>query len=437
MTPSLGRVGLKEVDRSILTLAIPALGALAADPLYSLVDTAFVGNLGRLELGAVAVGTAAFTASFWLFSFLAYGVTPRVARALGAGHTKDAATIGVQATILAVALGAVVSTIGVLLAEPVVMLLGADGELIEPSASYLRIRILSSIPVLLVTVGHGWLRGAQDTRTPMIIATAGAVANIGLDYYLIYVVGWGIEGAAWATVIGQVGAAAVFAVVVVRRMDSPRLRIEAASMKQLLSIGGDLVVRAAALVGALTLATAIAARMGLVELGAWQVGMQVFGFLALVLDSVAIAAQALVGRYLGEGHTSELRRVSRRLMAWGLGFGVLLMVGIGAFSSPIAALFSKDPEVVSAAAALLVWFALIQPLSAAAFTLDGILIGATDTRFLAVWMVVASAAFIGIGILALLAGWGLIGLAAGATVWLAVRTVSLGLRFRGTAWIAA
>ena len=157
-------------DRAIAALAIPALGALAADPLYSLADTALVGNLGTPELGGVAVGTAAFTASFWLFSFLAYGVTPRVARAIGSGDRPTAARIGVQATLLAFVIGAFVTLIGVLFARPIVKALGAGPDVAPFAESYLRIRVLSAAAVLLAQVGHGWLRGAQNTRTPMIVA---------------------------------------------------------------------------------------------------------------------------------------------------------------------------------------------------------------------------------------------------------------------------
>ncbi|MGH2701450.1 MAG: MATE family efflux transporter, partial [Actinomycetota bacterium] len=189
-------------DRTILALALPALAALAADPLYSLTDTAFVGNLGAEELGAVAVGSAAFTASFWLFSFLAYGVTPRVARFVGAGDEVGAARIGVQALLMAVSIGVCVTLVGVLFAGPVVRLLGAGPGFEQMAESYLRIRVLSASAVLIAQVGHGWLRGEQDTRIPMFIAVGGAAINVVLDYVLIYPAGMGVQGAAWATVIG-------------------------------------------------------------------------------------------------------------------------------------------------------------------------------------------------------------------------------------------
>ena len=413
---------------------MPALGALAADPLYSLADTAFVGNLGTAELGAVAVGTAAFTASFWLFSFLAYGVTPRVARAIGSGDPAEADRIGVQALLLATGIGVAVSIVGVAFAGPIVRLLGASGEVAVHAEPYLRVRVLSATAVLIGQVGHGWLRGAQDTRTPMFVATAGALANVVLDYVLIYPAGMGIEGAAWATVIGQGGVAVAFVFVLLRHMHNPKWTFEGPAARSLLRVGLDLAIRTGALLAGLTVAISVAARMGQVALASWQVVMQVFLLLALTLDSVAIAAQALIGKRLGEAGAHSSQVLSRRLMSWGLGLGVALSLLLVGTTRPVSEIFSDDARVVTAAAGLLLWLALIQPLSAVAFTLDGILIGASDTRFLAASMAVSSLLFVGICVLALSLGWGTAGLAAGATVWIIVRVITTGVRWRGGRW---
>ena len=428
--------GRHPADRSILRLAAPVLGALAADPLYSLADTAFVGNLGAGELGAVAVGTAAFTASFWLFSFLAYGVTPRVARAVGAEDDRTAAALGVQALLMAVGIGACVTAVGMVFAGPVVRALGAGPE-IEPLAeSYLRIRVLSAAAVLIAQVGHGWLRGAQDTRTPMYIAVGGALVNVGLDYVLIYPAGLGVRGAAWATVIGQSLAAAAFLVILIPRWAPAgvRWRFERGMATGLLRIGADLVVRTGALLGAMTLATSVAARMGVAELGAWQITMQIFLFLAFVLDSVAIAAQALVGRHLGAEARDQATAVSFRLMEWGLLAGLGLGAVLLLLRHPLAATFTSDQAVADSSAALIGWLALVQPISALAFTLDGILIGASDTRFLAKAMLASSLVYALIALGALSFDWGLQGLAAGATVWLLLRTTTTGWRWRTGTW---
>ncbi|MGH2819594.1 MAG: MATE family efflux transporter [Actinomycetota bacterium] len=421
-------------DRVIMALAVPAVGALAADPLYSLIATAFAGNLGTPQLGAVAVGTAAFTASFWLFSFLAFGVTPRVARALGAGDEPTAAVIGVQALMLAVLFGCLVTLVGVVFAEPIVRLLGAQGEVVRYAEPYLRVRVLSATAVLVVQVGHGWLRGAQNTRIPMMVALAGAAVNVVVDYVLIYPVGLGVLGAAWGTVIGQTGVAVAFVAILRPRLARAGWRLHPAVARSLLVIGGDLAVRTGSLLAAMTIATAVAARMGQEALGAWQITSQVFFLLALTLDAIAVAGQALVGKHLGAGRPERAAEVSRRLMMLGLYLGVVLLVLLFLARGAVASLFSNDPSLVEAAAGLLAWLALVQPLSSAAFTLDGILMGASDTRFLAVAMLGCSALYVLISVLALNLGWGTAGLAAGAGAWLTARTVTNWARFVRGRW---
>ena len=427
------RFGKHPEDKAILALAVPALGALAADPLYSLADRAFVGNLGTVELGAVAVGTAAFTASFWLFSFLAYGVTPRVARALGANDPDEAMRTGTQALILAIVIGVAVTAIGLMIPGPIVRLLGADEEVSDLAASYLRIRILSATAVLIAQVAYGWLRGEQNTKVPMLVAVGGAALNAVLDYVLIYPAALGIQGAAWATVIGQWLVAIVF-LAILRPKLSPSRRPDPATIKSLLKVGADLVIRTGSLLAALTIATSVAARMGVIELASWEIAMQVWLLMSLSLDSVAIAGQALVGTHLGANAPERAIDVGKRLMSWGLAVGILLALVIAGLSRPIANIFSDDPRVINAAAALLLWVAVTQPLSAAAFTLDGILIGASDTRFLAYAMVASSVLFVTGSLLALDLDWSTAGLAGAATVWLFARAGTTGARFFKGRW---
>ncbi|MDQ4144018.1 MAG: MATE family efflux transporter, partial [Actinomycetota bacterium] len=399
-----------------------------------IVDTALVGHLGAPELGGVAVGTAAFTASFWIFSFLAYGVTPRVARALGGGDEEGAAAVGVQALFLAVGLGVTVTFLGVLFAEPIVEFFGAEGDVAAFAVPYLRIRSLAAGAVLIGQVGHGWLRGSQNTRTPMFVAVSGASVNAVLAYVLIYPAGFGVEGAAWAVVIAQWGAALAFLLILRRRLAAARVRPDREVALSLLKVGGDLVVRTGALLAALTLATSVATRMGVVALGSWQVGMQIFLLLSFTQDSVAIAGQALVAKYLGQGLPEDAMAVGRRLMFWGVLAGAVLGLAVFLLRHEIANVFTDDQEVNDAAATLIGWIALIQPLSAAAFTLDGILIGASDTRFLAVAMVGCSVLFAAVSLAALDLGWGTAGLASGVALWLAARAGTTGARFLRGRW---
>lgn len=204
------QAGLSPVDRRILALAVPALGTLAADPLLSLVDTAFVSRLGTVPLAALGVDTALFSFAFFAFNFLAYATTPMVARRLGAGDDTGAGRVVAQAVYLALGLGVVTATALIVFAPGLVRLMQASGEVVEPAVSYLRIRALAAPAMLVVTAGHGAFRGMHDTRTPLGVTFAANVANAVLDPVLIFGLGWGIEGAAAATVVAQWGAAAAF-----------------------------------------------------------------------------------------------------------------------------------------------------------------------------------------------------------------------------------
>ena len=431
------RPGRHPDDRTIAALGIPALGALAADPLYSLVDTAFVGRLGVPQLGGLAVGVAAFTASFWIFSFLAYGVTPRVARSLGAGDPAEAGRIGAQALLLAITLGAAVTVVGVVFTGPIVRAFGAAGDVTAFAESYLRIRVLAAIPVLITQVGQGFLRGAQDTRTPTYIVVAGAVLNIVFGYVFIFRFGWGIQGAAWATVVCQLGAALAFIWVLRRRMTVARWAPDIAMMRSLLRLGGELGVRTGSLLAGLTIATSLAARIGTTSVAAWQIAMQIFLLLSLTMDTLAIAAQALVATHLGAGSPERARAVSVRLIALGMYLGVAFSAVLLILAFPVAGLFTDSPNVALLGGQLLIWIALLQPLGALAFTLDGILIGASDTRFLAWAMAGVTLVFIIVMFGLSAVGLGIWGVAAGMTVWMALRAVTTLRRFRGPHWAAA
>ena len=433
-------------DRTILLLAFPALGALAADPLYSLVDTALIGNLGTTELGAVALGTTAFTASFWLFSFLAYGLTPKVGRALGAGDVSTAASTAIQAIFMAGAAGAFLAAVGLLFASPIIGALGGEGEMGSLAVDYLRVRALAAPFVLAALVGHGWLRGAQDTRTPMIVAITGAVLNAVLDYLLIYPAGLGVTGAAIATLISQIVVATWFLVLLRPRLAAAPWRLNRKAALSLLTVGVELIIRTGSILAATTLATALAARMSSVALGAWQITFQIFLLLSLMLDSIAIAAQALVAAALGRsareaaandttiGPVGGPRRISNRMLEWGTAGGFILGIGLFLLRGVIANAFSDDPAVVSETADLIGWLGAIQPLAAVAFTFDGIFIGALRTRFLAGSMAVSSAAFVAVAYAGYRAGWGTAALAAGATIWMALRVLTTGWLYLRPDW---
>lgn len=430
------RSGRRRHDREIARLAVPALGALVAEPLYVLADTAIVGNIGTDELAGLAIAASALLTGYAVFIFLAYGSTAAVSRLLGAGRPQDAATQAVQGLYLAAGIGLSLVVIVIAASEPILRALGADGGVLGPARTYLEISALGIPAHLLMLAGVGYLRGLQDTRTPLVVAGCSAIANLVLEVVLIEGFGFGIGASAASTVVAQCGAAVVYVRIVVRAADGlgAVVRPDRRVILALARTGGDLLVRTLALRGSLTLLTAVAARVGTVDVAAHEVAFAVWSLLALALDAIAIAAQALVGRYLGAGDTDGAREVGRRMLEIGVGGGVVLGVAVLLVRHPLASVFSDDPRVVSLATFLLLIAALLQPVNAVAFVLDGLLIGAGDMRFLAFAMVGSALVIVPAALTVAVAGLGIGWVWATVALLMCSRASVLSLRWRSGRW---
>ena len=423
-------LGRSPHDREILRLAAPALGALAAGPLYVLVDTAIVGHLGTPQLAALALAGTLITALITLANFLAYGTTAQVGRLQGAGDAARAGGLAAQALWLAVGLGLALAIAVAALADPILSVLGGGDERVHDLAvTYTRIAALGLPFMLVALAGEGYLRGVSDLRSPLVILVAANAANVVLEVLFVYGFDWGLAGSAWGTVIAQAGMGLAFAQrLLAARADDRRPRL--ARMAPLVKMGGEITVRTGALLAAFVLASALAARIGTAELGAHQVAFQLFLFLALVLDAIAIAGQIIVARTLGGGNADEAFAASRRMLVWALALGCMFALALLATAEVVPRIFTADDAVVAAAHEIWPLFALMQPLAALVFALDGILIGAGDTRFLAVAMVASLAVY---APLALLAG-DLRALWAALLVLMAARLATTGARFAGRRW---
>lgn len=310
-----GITDLAAAERSspgVLALAAPALVVLAAEPLYLLVDTAVVGNLGTVALGGLAVGGGLLAWAAALLNFLAYGTTARAARRAGAGDRAGAVAEGVQATWLAVALGLVVLAVFQLLAGPLARLLaGGSAPVAAAGETWLRVAALGA-PLLLVSLaGNGWLRGVQELRRPVRYVLAGSLTGLVLCPLLVHPAELGLVGSALANVAGQAVTAVLFVRSLLRERVSRRPRL--AALRAQLVIGRDLLLRSAVLQVSFLVATGVAARAGTAELGAHQIAVQLFFFLALVLDAYAVAAQTLVGQALGAQRPDLARDTARRV----------------------------------------------------------------------------------------------------------------------------
>jgi len=361
-------------DREILRLALPALGALAAEPTYLLVDTAIVGHLGTRQLAALALAATVLGALVALCNFLAYGTTAQVARLHGAGEQQRAGQLAAQALWLALAIGVALALACLAFAHPIMDVVGGGGEAADDAARYLRLSAAGLPCALLALAGQGFLRGIGDLRTPLVILVAANVANVVLEVVLVYGLGLGLDGSALGTVAAQLGMGAAFAVLLLRAPASSR-RPVGALLWRLGSMGGDLVIRTGSLLAAFTLAGAVLARTGEDALAAHQIAFQLFLFIALVLDAVAIAGQVIVGRMLGAGDADAAWAAARRMVVWSLVVGVAFTGLLAALARVLPRAFSSDPAVLDRAAELWPLFALLIPPGAVVFALDGILIG--------------------------------------------------------------
>ncbi len=420
--------GRNSRDRTIAALAIPALGTLAIDPIVTIVDTAWVGRLGTSPLAALAIAGAVFAAVFSVFNFVQVTITPLIAGEVARGNRRKAGQIATGSVWIAVGLGVVLGIIFVALAPVITDLFRAESEVATDAITYLRIRFLALPFLLIATVGHGVYRGHQNTKTPLYVAIGMNVINLVLDPILIFGFDLGVAGAAWATVIAQGVAAGWFLILMfgtqraLLGMDSLRGRIGSLPIGEVLSAGWPMIVRSMALLGAVTATTFAASRIGTEETAAHQIAMQVWLFLAFVLDSYAIAAQAMVGTDFGTRDIVRARKLANRLLALGLVTGVGLSVVLVVTAPIVPALFDLEPGVRALLSEVYIFVIVLQPITALVYVWDGVGIGASAFRYLAASMVVAGIATL---ITLILFGDTLVGVWASVGVLTGVRFIAL------------
>jgi len=436
----LGEQALSQLEvpgaRRVLALALPALGALAADPLLSLIDTAFVGRLGAVPLAALGVDTALFGFAFAIFNFLAYATTPMVATARGRRDVTESGQVVRRALVIAWGIGVASAAFFFLAAHPLIGLMQAAPEVVDPAMGYLRVRAIAIPALLLITVGHGAYRGFQDTRTPLYVSLAVNVLNAVLDPILIFTLGFGIEGAALATVIAQWIGALVFLRLLSRKAKTeqwPTGRVRLWELRAFAAVGGMLTVRTVLLVATLTAATATAARVGTIEVAAHQIVSQVWFLLAMTVDALAIAAQAMVADLVGRDRHAAARTLSNRLLWWGLLVGVVLGAILAASTPWLGGWFSDDPTVIQATRSVIPIAAGMQPLAALVFVLDGVFLAVLATRRLAGSTAAGFVVAAGIFVATLWQGWGLNGVWWGITAMVIARGAVLGWAYRSMA----
>lgn len=430
--------------RQVLRLAAPALPVLAAEPLYLLVDTAVVGRLGAVPLAALAVAAVVFAQVTGQLNFLSYGTTARTARLHGAGRRADAVAEGVQATWLAWGVGLLVLVGGQVVAGPVSRVLGAQPDIAAGAEAWLRVALCGAPLVLVTLAGNGWMRGVQNTAAPLRYVLAGnGLSALGCAPLVHGIAGWpglGLTGSAVANVAGQTVAALLFLTALVReraRLAVP-LRPRPDVLRAQLALARDLLARSLAFQACFLSAAAVATRFGAPTAAAHQIVLQLWGFQALVLDAVAIAAQSLVGAALGAadvGAAARARAVARQVGWYGLWLGLGFGGVFAALAGVLPPVFTPDPAVLAVVPIAWWFFVGLQPVAGVVFAVDGVLLGAGDAAFLRTSTLLAAV----VGFLPLIwaslgFGWGLAGIWSGLALFMLIRLVAVLTRLRSGRW---
>jgi putative MATE family efflux protein len=433
-----GRWRLDALDRRILAIAVPALGSLLVEPVYVLTDTAVVGRLGTIPLGGLALASTVLNTVVWVFNFLSYGTTVRVAVRRGRGDVVGAASDALQALWLALGIGLSVAVAIALGARGLVALIGDDPAVIDQGATYLRVSAVG-IPFQMLTIACiGYLYGLPDTKRPFVVLGISTSTNLVVELVLVFGLDWGIAGSAWGTVAAQALSASLLLAIVIPRLRLDglhRLRVVPAVMWAVVKVGAHLVQRTAFLLAALAVATAAASRVGTVELAAHQIAAQVFLFLAIGVDMFKVSGQALVGNALGAGRPAEARTVVDHLYGWAWRAGLALTVATLLLAPVLPRLFTDDADVRSAATVALVVLAAMQLPAAVTFVLDGVLMGANDFRDLRWQTTIAFLTVLPVFVAVMARpSLGLVTVWLGMLLWVCVRAVKNHLRVQGESW---
>ncbi len=418
--------------RKVFGLALPALGVLAAMPLYLLLDTAVVGRLGAEQLAALGAAAAVQSVVTTQLTFLSYGTTARSSRLFGSGKKDEAVAEGVQATYVALIVGFALACVMWLFGGQIALWMTGNPETAELTAAWLHVAALA-IPITLVEMaGNGWLRGIQDTKKPLYFTLAGLIP--GAIAVPIFVHFWGLVGSAWANVLGM-GVIAVLFLLELKKQHTRSWRLRPSVIKRQLVLGRDLIIRSASLQVAFLSAAAVAARFGTAPLAAHQVMLQIWNFLTLVLDSLAIAAQTLIGAALGAKSVDTARAAGQKIIGYSVVFsgGLAAVFALGAAFIP--RIFTNDEAVLEAMR--IPWWIMIAMIVAGGvlFAIDGVLLGAGDAAFLRT--ITVGSVIVGFlpGILiAYFLDLGLAGIWCGLAAFIGLRTIAVVFRFYSMRW---
>lgn len=423
------------LTRRVLALAIPAFATLIAPPLMMLADTWIVGRLGTTALAGLGVGSVVLSTAIGLMIFLAYGSTATVSRQFGAGNTRRATELGLQAIWLGATIGLVLMIFGFLTSDWLVWALGARDQVEAEAVAYLRWALPGMPATLALFAATGTFRGFEDARTPLALTIFGALANFGLNFLLVIGLSMGIAGAGLGTAIAQTGMGVVGGALIVsraRKLDA-RITPSGKDMWLNLRVGIPLMLRTLSLRVAIVFTTFVAAAQGAAALAAHHIVMQSWNFLSNALDAIAIAGQTIIGIALGAGNRQEARGFTRSMIRWSIGVGIVLGIALLSTRGWLAELFATEAQVYELTSWLFLIVAVALPLAGYVFLLDGVLIGAGDGVYLAKAGLVALAAYTPMALVSYLFPAGKLGLTA---LWIAFAAGYMGARAITLGWRA-
>jgi putative MATE family efflux protein len=419
--------------------------AQASQPILNIAETAMIGRLGATELAARAIGAAIIGSIYWVFAFLTFGTTTLIGHHFGARDRQACGQTYLHALFVALVGGLAVAVAGIAFAEPLYRLLGAEAVVIESGANnYFRVYIASAPLTLMVYSSVGFFRGIQNTRTPLLIAFIITALQLTLDYGLIYgnfgLPALGLRGAAVAACVAQLGGATIYLALFMTSRQTADYRavgsrITIVGLKPLFHIGQDLAIRTGALRLSLVFATSTAARMGAATLSAYEIVFQLFMLCSDLIDGLAIAGQALAAKYLGSHDKERAYRMGVTLTLAGCLAGLGFAFGFAVAWSAIVGFFTGSSEVNSLlTSGVMLLACALQPFNGMVFVLDGLLIGARDTRYLMWAMLAGAAILIAIAWSSLQFGWGLMGILSAISALMLWRSATNFGRFFNQKW---
>lgn len=388
------------MNREILRLAVPFIISNITVPLLSSVDTALMGHLGSTaHLGAVGLGSAILNFLYWNFAFLRMALAGMSAQAFGADDRDETARLLYRSLAVALVGASLLLIFRHPLGDLAFAIVDGDADVEGLALTYFHIRIFAAPATIALYAITGWFIGMQNAVYPMAISILVNVVNLGASF--LFVAGFGMtsEGVALGTVIAQyVGLATAVGILLLRYRERLALRalsgfFDRAAFRGFFTVNTDIFLRTLSIILVLTFYNFASASQGKVVLGVNVIFLQLVFAFSFFVDGFANAAEAIVGRLIGEKNQTHYRTAVRCLFLFGAGLAAAFTLGYVIAFGPILSIFTEDPAIQSAATRFAPWIVLIPIVSVGAFVWDGIYLGATATSYQRDITLIASALF--------------------------------------------